>query len=680
MIERRRSESRSAVWLGSAAALLIGLPILLWGISSTTVTVLPWFVPVCDAVAIVSMLAVVLLGSLDAELRQNRRSLPIVFIASATAVMWLGHFVLFPGDVPILQGQRFNQATATLFLSINLATPLMLSVALLTRGGPLRNARRYIVLANACGAALGLLVIGFSVLTGTTMQTISPSGEFFPSDALVGVAGLIPAVVGLIVYSVGLHGDQRIASGVLAALTFSALNSISLLFLHARWTPSWYADHILALLPYVALLAGQLWLYSGSVTAERAAAERRGIGLDIARGMARETDPMLVVDQLLDGVLEALQADRVTILRLVSQGYMVERGVDRETRPASIGTVLPLGSVVTGRRQVVREAVERMRPIVIGGYRVIGLDPEGQRHAGVLHTVVMPLARAGSVEWVLMAGRRNDKPFTHTDVDQLQELGAIAALLIHNARLLAESESVSRAKSNFINLAAHELGTPISVIRGYAEMLADESFGPITREQRAPVDTIRATSTDLAQRVDELLLASRLASVEQPAVEQAPSVDLVAAVRGALDRAGDRAALIGAKLEASIPARAVLVSAGERDLAVILDNLLNNAMTYSRPPAHVAVEVREAGSPEVRVIDNGIGVPEDDRERIFDQFYRVDDTEFGYPAGTGLGLYISRELAVRYEARLFVERSDKTGSIFTLRLKRAAQPGNNLDS
>src|SRR5439155_5058809 len=83
---------------------------------------------------------------------------------------------------------------------------------------------------------------------------------------------------------------ERIAGGVLGALTFTALNSISLLYLHARYTPSWYADHVLALLPFAALLAGQLWLYSASVLAERSAAsavamasERRRIGLDIAK-------------------------------------------------------------------------------------------------------------------------------------------------------------------------------------------------------------------------------------------------------------------------------------------------------------------------------------------------------------------------------------------------------------
>jgi two-component system OmpR family sensor kinase len=71
------------------------------------------------------------------------------------------------------------------------------------------------------------------------------------------------------------------------------------------------------------------------------------------------------------------------------------------------------------------------------------------------------------------------------------------------------------------------------------------------------------------------------------------------------------------------------------------------------------------------VIDNGIGVPEWAKERIFEQFYRVDDVQFGYPSGTGLGLYISRRLAERYGGQLFLERSSPTeGSVFTLRLQR----------
>jgi signal transduction histidine kinase len=287
--------------------------------------------------------------------------------------------------------------------------------------------------------------------------------------------------------------------------------------------------------------------------------------------------------------------------------------------------------------------------------------------------MVMPLVRAGTVDWVLIVGRRTDRPFTRVDVDQLQELGAVAALLIRNARLLAEAESASRAKSAFINLAAHELGTPISVIRGYADMLAEETFGPITQEQRRPVESIRNMSGDLAGRVQQLLVASRLeAGVEGPPGFTPTSSDVHTVVENALMRAEDRARLIGASLAADPPAGPVMVSGPEGDLGMILDNLINNAMTYSHPPARVAIQVM-AGDEivEVRVVDSGIGVPAADRERIFEQFYRVDDVEFGYPSGTGLGLYISRRMAERYGGQLFLERSDRTGSVFTLRLQRA---------
>jgi len=113
------------------------------------------------------------------------------------------------------------------------------------------------------------------------------------------------------------------------------------------------------------------------------------------------------------------------------------------------------------------------------------------------------------------------------------------------------------------------------------------------------------------------------------------------------------------------------VAGSRRDIGIILDNLLNNAMTYSHPPARVAVAVTDDESPEVRVKDEGIGVPDPDRERIFEQFYRVDNLDFGYPSGTGLGLYISRRLAEKCGGHLVLERSDRHGSVFTLRLRRA---------
>jgi signal transduction histidine kinase len=312
--------------------------------------------------------------------------------------------------------------------------------------------------------------------------------------------------------------------------------------------------------------------------------------------------------------------------------------------------------------------------VVVGAYRVAGLDAaDGAVHADIARSVVMPLVRAGAVDGALVVGRRNDRAFAQADVDQLEELSAIAALLIRNARFLAQVESSSRAKSNFISLAAHELGTPIAVIRGYVEMLGDETLGPVSPGQREPLDALRSTVQGLAERVDQLLVASRLeAGMSPPAVEADRVAELTDVVRGAIDRARDRARLIGADIAAKMPAGEVAVNGNARDLGTILDNLMNNAMTYSHPPARIRVDVADGETPEVRVADTGIGIPEWARERIFDQFYRVDDEQFGYPAGTGLGLYISRRLAERAGATLFVERSSPAdGSVFVLRLQRS---------
>ena len=102
----------------------------------------------------------------------------------------------------------------------------------------------------------------------------------------------------------------------------------------------------------------------------------------------------------------------------------------------------------------------------------------------------------------------------------------------------------------------------------------------------------------------------------------------------------------------------------------ILDNLINNAFNYSPAPPRVSVTIEtDAGSALIRVEDHGRGIGSEHRDRIFQQFYRVDDAVEGYPPGTGLGLFISRALAERYGGGLDLEWSEPgIGSRFVLRL------------
>jgi signal transduction histidine kinase len=425
-------------------------------------------------------------------------------------------------------------------------------------------------------------------------------------------------------------------------------------------------------------VAGQLLLYAASVAAERraaraaaAAAERRRIGLDIASAMAHQIEVDPVVQRLLAGVIEAVKADRGTMLRLVSSGFVVEHGIDASGPPAKIGRVLPLDSVIAGDSAIVELAVSSKQSQIAGAYRVVSLDGDDENHADIRHSLVMPLMRGGEVDAVLILGRRHGEPFTVADVDQLQDLGAIAALLIRNARLLTAAESASVAKSNFMNLAAHELRTPLSVISGYVNLLADGSLGPVSEPQQRTLDVVRDKTRELNEQVEHLLLAARLeAAMDDPAaIDTLSVVDLRDIVREAVDRNTGRASLIGATIRLDLPGTPVLATADARNVGIVIDNLLNNAMTYSNPPTELTIQVAREDRPLVRVIDRGIGIAPAEQERIFEQFYRVDNKLFAYPSGTGLGLFISRRLAARGGGELVLERSTPGGgSVFTLRL------------
>jgi two-component system, OmpR family, sensor histidine kinase SenX3 len=150
-------------------------------------------------------------------------------------------------------------------------------------------------------------------------------------------------------------------------------------------------------------------------------------------------------------------------------------------------------------------------------------------------------------------------------------------------------------------------------------------------------------------------------------------IDLKSVVTEAVGRAEPRAKLLGARLElvADDPVPAL---ASPAEVGFVIDNLINNAITYSRPPARVRVEVGSNGGPVVRVRDNGIGIPPEEQGRIFEQFHRIDRPDFAFPGGTGLGLFIARQLAGANGGSVELEWSEvDKGSSFVLKL-RSAEP------
>lgn len=238
-------------------------------------------------------------------------------------------------------------------------------------------------------------------------------------------------------------------------------------------------------------------------------------------------------------------------------------------------------------------------------------------------------------------------------------------LLKQSQRLFAEAQEASRSKSAFLSMAAHELRTPLSVVIGYLSMLQDGSLPPDRWQGalRVLVDKAR----ELNSLVNDLLMAARIEGGAVPT--EVTSLDLREITSKAIARAEARATLLQGEIVFKEPAVAVVVEADREQLGRIVDNLINNALTYTIGAPWVRIAVTDGEEPRLTVEDHGIGIPSDLRERIFERFFRIDDPIVGPQPGTGLGLYISRELAERHGGSLVLERSEiGAGSTFVLHL------------
>lgn len=230
----------------------------------------------------------------------------------------------------------------------------------------------------------------------------------------------------------------------------------------------------------------------------------------------------------------------------------------------------------------------------------------------------------------------------------------------------ARMRELERAKSEFLRLASHELRGPISIMRGYLGMLEDETLGPLTPGVRKVVPIMVASSLGISHTIDQMLDAARL---EDSRLQIRPRrTDLGRLVR----EAAENVHLIHG---GSHPVRcvgcaqAVPADVDEARITTVIGNLVSNAIKYSPPGSEVVVRMETAGDRvRVHVADRGIGIAEADMPRLFTRFGRIVNESTSDITGTGLGLYLSRELARLHKGDITAVSALGQGSTFTLEL------------
>lgn len=234
--------------------------------------------------------------------------------------------------------------------------------------------------------------------------------------------------------------------------------------------------------------------------------------------------------------------------------------------------------------------------------------------------------------------RRVPEPDTHDEIARLASTT--------NETLAALETSVERQR-RFVADASHELRSPIASLRTQLEVAA--AHPELLDLDGAVEDTVR-----LQRLAADLLLLARLDAGERP---NDARVDLAGLAREAVE----------GRTGVTVDAEPVEVAGSRGQLGRVLANLLDNAQRHARSAVTVHVR-REGDRAVVGVADDGDGVPEDDRERIFERFVRLDAARSRDDGGAGLGLAIARDVAVRHGGTLTAGRGPAGGALFELRL------------
>jgi signal transduction histidine kinase len=386
-------------------------------------------------------------------------------------------------------------------------------------------------------------------------------------------------------------------------------------------------------------------------------AARLRAAVDAAEDVASQVRLDQVLGRLLERAAASVGADGTSLARLEGTEMVIESTPTGEL----VGTrwpVMPkvLAGIATGR------AVELTAAEYTGAPP--GLESVVQPYQRFL---VAPLAVGGETTGLLAMGRTTDAPFDPAAVQSLQQFSTLGALLLRNARLIEQARDAEQAKSEFMSIAVHELRAPLTVTGGYLSMALEGAFGELPKPLRDVLETAQRKTEEAKALADELLTVARL---EGKALTPNPKPFSVGeAVRKAVARARPRAELVRATVQVE-PGNDVTVLADEALVGKILDNLLNNAMTYADHPPTIRVAARKEGEQvSLTVADDGIGISPEDQGRIFARFARGSDPKVMEKPGTGLGLYLSRGLAEHMGGSLQLLSSQAgKGSTFVLHL------------
>jgi len=243
-----------------------------------------------------------------------------------------------------------------------------------------------------------------------------------------------------------------------------------------------------------------------------------------------------------------------------------------------------------------------------------------------------------------------------------QIIGVVTVL-----RDITELKALDKAKSTFVSLVAHELQAPLAAIEGYLDIILDGGGGKDPEKTRKILDRCRERTSGLLALIQDLLAISRMQSGR--IVREKEKLRLTDVLKEVVELMKGEALERGVKIAAELPEELPPISANREDLTRVFTNLMDNAIKYNPAGGRVFLRAKALDAfLQVEVQDTGIGIPAEEKEKIFDEFYRVKNKDTKGIGGTGLGLSIAKKILEAHNGHLEVESQLHEGSTFRVLL------------
>ena len=234
-------------------------------------------------------------------------------------------------------------------------------------------------------------------------------------------------------------------------------------------------------------------------------------------------------------------------------------------------------------------------------------------------------------------------------------------------RDITEHRRIQQTKTDLVTNVSHELCTPLSLIKGFAETLESE---PLTDDQRKYVDIIARHTERMIALVRDLLTLSRIEGAERLEAEK---LDLAALAEEIVLLFKPKAEEKKLSIEFNSPDNMPAIHGDKGLLEIAISNLVDNAIKYNRPGGKIIIDLTIKNDAVVlNIADTGIGIAENELDRVFERFYTVDKSRSRELFGTGLGLSIVKHIVLLHGGEIAVESAASEGSVFTLKFSVAA--------